>query len=1103
MSQEQDAPTALPEALEKLADRRLVKTGFDDVRTARRWLGFGELKGVELEPLLGQLEQTGCPDAAVRCLVRLIEAEPRAAARLKDPQQAQTLIRLLGCSEALGGFLESHPQHLDLLDGPLDPEPEEISADELRSSLLRSVGADPEADTPVAQSVGDDGAAALRVEYRRQLIRIALGDLGAADPVDHLPAVGRQLADLAAAAIEAALAVSRGEIHAGSGSTQADPEELERIRLSVIGMGKCGARELNYISDVDVVYVHDIVDPFGGEDGHEPIDDDRAAVLATALASGTARAVMSNGPEAPLWELDANLRPEGKDGPLSRTLDSHVRYYRKWAKSWEFQALLKARPMAGDQELGRRYSEAISPMVWESSQREGFVSSVQAMRRRVMDNIPSEERDRQVKLGPGGLRDVEFTVQLLQLVHGRGDESVRTRATTDSLAALANAGYIGREDAEEFGAQYRWLRLLEHRIQLFRMRRTHLMPTSTAELAVIAVAMHPPRAGARTGGDDLMERWHKTRRAVRGMHERIFYRPLLAAITNTSFEGVELNQDQVRDRLKALGYRDPKAAHRHLEALTRGVSRRASILRTLLPVLLEWFAEGVDPDAGLLGFRRVSEELGTSPWYLRMLRDSNTGAQRLCHVLSSSRYISDMLETLPEATAWLGTDAELKPRTFATLWAETHAQMGRHPDAESAVRMIRLMRRRESLRVALADTAGLIDVQQVVAALSDIDRAAVLGALYSAERELHREQGVPWAADVLVVAMGRQGGREIGYGSDADVLYVYVPCEDGHEHPDRHEHGLISRPDDAAAPEAADAAEDAEDASTDDTAESDDALSGASDEAAASDDAPDSEAAAQDAPPQQPGAQAARVIERMVQLLKRPCDPPIVAERVLEIDNDLRPEGRSGPMVRSLESYAEYYSRWADTWEFQALTRARPMAGSDLLAERFTELIDPYRYPAELTERQLNEIRRMKARVENERLPRGADPSRHVKLGRGGLSDVEWLVQTLQLQHAHQHPGLRTTSTLDGLEAAVQAELMDSEDAHALAKAWKLCTAIRNGNVLRTGRASDVLPSAGQDMEAVARWCGYPPGSSELLEDDYLRTTRQARAVFERLFYGL
>lgn len=304
--------------------------------------------------------------------------------------------------------------------------------------------------------------------------------------------------------------------------------------------------------------------------------------------------------------------------------------------------------------------------------------------------------------------------------------------------------------------------------------------------------------------------------------------------------------------------------------------------------------------------------------------------------------------------------------------------------------------------------------------------------------------------------MGRQGGREIGYGSDADVLYVYTPCTEDHDHPDRESP--------AESPAAAETA---------------------------------------DGEQQSPAQQAEQVVQRMVQLLKAPCDPPIVAERVLEIDNDLRPEGRSGAMIRSLESYAEYYSRWADTWEFQALTRALPMAGSDLLAERFTEVIDRHRYAAEITERQLTEIRRMKARVENERLPRGADPSRHVKLGRGGLSNVEWLVQTLQLQHAHQHPALRTTSTLDGLEAAVEAGLMDSDDAHALAQAWRLCTAIRNGNVLRTGRSSDVLPSSGQDAEAVARWCGYEPGSSEALEDDYLRTTRHARAVFERLFYGL
>lgn len=1049
----------LPQALESVSDGRLVQAGFLDVKNARRWLGFPELTGVELTGLLAALEHSGSPDSAVRSLVRLIEAHPRASALLSDPGSGPTLVRLLGCSEALGDFLTTHPQHLDLVEAPLVSEPREISGRELREALMRSVGADPEAQLPSAGSPIPEATAALRVEYRRQLTRIALLDLGAGDPVDFMPAVGRMLADLAGAAVDAALAVARAEALApageGSGET-IEAAELDRIRLCVIGMGKCGARELNYISDVDVVYVHDVAQPEQPQDGPDPLTDERAAILAAQLATGTSRAIMASGEEPPLWELDANLRPEGKDGPLSRTLDSHLRYYRKWAKSWEFQALLKARPIAGDLELGQRYTEAIFPLVWESSQRDGFVSSVQAMRRRVTENIPAEERDRQIKLGPGGLRDVEFTVQLLQLVHGRTDETVRTQATTDSLEALGQAGYIGRENADQFSARYRWLRLLEHRIQLFRMRRTHLMPRGDSALSVIAVCVQPPQAAHRSNHEALTEQWKATRKAVRGMHERIFYRPLLAAITHSTLEGVALNEEQIRDRLGALGYRDPRAAQRHLEALTKGVSRRAGILRTLLPVLLEWFAEGVDPDAGLLGFRRISEELGTSPWYLRMLRDSNTGAQRLCHILASSRYISDLLENLPEATAWLGTDAELRPRRFETLWSEVHAQMGRHADAASAVRMIRLMRRRESLRVALADTAGLLDVRQVVTALSDIDRATVLGALYAAEREIHTEKGQPWLADVLVVAMGRQGGREIGYGSDADVLYVYTPCTEDHDHPDRESP--------AESPAAAETA---------------------------------------DGEQQSPAQQAEQVVQRMVQLLKAPCDPPIVAERVLEIDNDLRPEGRSGAMIRSLESYAEYYSRWADTWEFQALTRALPMAGSDLLAERFTEVIDRHRYAAEITERQLTEIRRMKARVENERLPRGADPSRHVKLGRGGLSDVEWLVQTLQLQHAHQHPALRTTSTLDGLEAAVEAGLMDSDDAHALAQAWRLCTAIRNGNVLRTGRSSDVLPSSGQDAEAVARWCGYEPGSSEALEDDYLRTTRHARAVFERLFYGL
>ncbi|GEO95960.1 bifunctional [glutamine synthetase] adenylyltransferase/[glutamine synthetase]-adenylyl-L-tyrosine phosphorylase [Kocuria turfanensis] len=1017
-------PPQSASATDPVASGRLIKLGFADTANAQRWLGFPELAPVDQDRLLEGLALAASPDVALQLTVRLLEGSPQLAERINaGPEASETLFRLLGASEALGEFLLRRPEHLDLLAEPAAAEPEEIPAEQFRTALLRAVGADPGARTPVAGDTGDDAYTALRVAYRRELTRIAIRDVGALYPADHMPAVGRQLADLAAAALEAALAVSRAE----AARTWA-PELVDRVRLAVIGMGKCGARELNYISDVDVVHVM-AVDDGPEEDGP---DGAEATTIATALATGTARAIMARAGEPPLWEVDANLRPEGKDGPLVRTLESHVRYYERWAESWEFQALLKARPIAGDPQLGQAYREAIEPYVWRSAAREGFVESVQAMRRRVTDNIPDAEAERQIKLGPGGLRDVEFTVQLLQLVHGRTDERVRTRATTDSLSALSEGGYIGRRDSEQFAAHYRWLRLLEHRIQLFRMRRTHLMPRAERELVTVARSLRGAADTARPSAESLLEEWRKVKRNVRGMHERIFYRPLLAALAHLPESDTSLSPESVRDRLAALGYRDPKAAVRHIEALTRGVSRRAEILRTLLPVLLSWLADGVDADAGLLGFRRLSESLGTTPWFLRLLRDSNAAAERLCQILSSSRYVADLLENSPEATAWLGQDDDLCPVPFETLWTEIRSQMARHPDSGEAMRMIRLIRRREELRVALADTSGLLDVERVAEALSDIDRACILGALHAAEREVYGRSGR--VAEVLVVAMGRQGGREIGYGSDADVMYVYGPVGDA---------------DPAAARE-----------------------------------------------------QAETLLQRMVQLLKAPCSPPIVAERVLEIDNDLRPEGKQGPMVRSVDSYAEYYARWAQTWEFQALTRALPVAGSDDLAEAFRRVIDPRRYPAEFTEAQLLEVRRMKARVENERLPRGADPSRHVKLGRGGLSDVEWLVQTLQLQHAHRLPGLRTTSTLRALRAAEEAGLVLAEDAAALAAAWRLATAVRNGNVLRTGRRSDALPSKRADLEAVARWCGYGHGGARLLEEDYLRTTRKARAVFERIFYG-
>jgi glutamate-ammonia-ligase adenylyltransferase len=223
----------------------------------------------------------------------------------------------------------------------------------------------------------------------------------------------------------------------------------------------------------------------------------------------------------------------------------------------------------------------------------------------------------------------------------------------------------------------------------------------------------------------------------------------------------------------------------------------------------------------------------------------------------------------------------------------------------------------------------------------------------------------------------------------------------------------------------------------------------------------------------------------------------------LPVDADLRPEGRQGPLVRSLQSYVGYYDRWSSPWEAQALTRARAAAGDDDLGARFVALIDPLRWPAQgIDDHVVREIRRIKARVEAERLPRGADPHRHVKLGRGGLADVEWTVQLLQLRHASEVPGLRTTSTLDALAAAAEADLVSAADAATLAEAWRLASRLRNAMMLWSGRPTDALPAFFRDLDGVARLAGYPPASASRLDEDYLRATRRARSVVERLFYG-
>ena len=983
------------------ATGHLAGIGFADRGRAAQVLDSLDPSAGERENLLAGLAVAADPDQALRVVAEVVAAHPEGSAVLGDAPGARALTAVAGMSEALGEYLVRHPEALrGLGDIPRQRPP----AADLRRDLLTAVGADPSSLEPAAAGADATVLDALRIAYRRLLLGVAVRDLVHGAAIDEVAA---ELADLADAALEAALAIARADL----------PEGHEPCRIAVIGMGKCGGQELNYVSDVDVVFVA------------EPLEGgDEAAALRTAtrLATGLIKACGAATAEGSLWEVDAALRPEGKQGALVRTLASHVGYYERWAATWEFQALLKARPAAGDLDLGHAYVDAVSGFVWSAADREDFVGDVQRMRRRVIEHIPAREVPRELKLGPGGLRDVEFSVQLLQLVHGRSDVTLRSPTTLVALEALSTWGYVGREDGAHLAAAYRFLRTLEHRIQLHRLRRTHVVPDDDADLR---------RIGRSLGyqGDPVAElttEWRRHAREVRRLHEKLFYRPLLQAVARLDAGDARLTAEAAEERLVALGYRDPEGALRHLEALTGGVTRRAAIQRTLLPVLLGWFADGPDPDAALLGFRRMSDDLGSTPWYLRLLRDESMAAERMARLLSSSRYAADLLLRSPDGLMLLADDGDLRPRTLPALLAEGQAATQRHEDPEGAVLALRALRRRELFRVSASDALGLLSAEEVMAALSDITEATISAAYDVAARTVAASHGGELPIRFAVIAMGRFGGRELGYASDADVVFVHDP------------------------------------------------LPGVDDKAAA------------DA--------ALAIANEMRRLLSAPSpDPPLV------MDADLRPEGRQGPLVRSLASYGAYYERWSAPWEAQALLRAAPVAGDADLGEQFIASIDPLRWPdSGLSADALREMRRLKARMESERLPRGADPALHTKLGRGGLSDVEWVVQYLQMSHAHEVRGLRTTGTLAALACAAEAGLISADDADTLRAAWLLASRVRAGIVLARGSASDLVPTAVRDLAGVASLLGYAPGESGALLEDYRRATRRARQVVERIFYG-
>ncbi len=956
----------------------LARAGFIRPQDAARHLTACALEGEAQRRVIAACAEAPDPDLAAAQLCRWIAI----TGRVPSSAFLERLAAVLGLSTSLGAFLSRHPEHADVLKDAAalaKPRTRKGSTDQ----ALRAVHG------------SDDPASALRIWKRREILRVAARDLAGGASVED---VGRELAFLAEASLRAGLASLAEEHPAPAGAC-----------FTVIGMGKLGGEELNYSSDIDVMFV------FDGP------DDPEVYPWALELGEGIVQRLAATTEEGQVFRVDTSLRPEGRDGPLVRSLAAFRAYYDRWAKPWEFQALIKSRPVAGDADLGERFMELVEPHVYPERLSPEAIREIRGMKARAERALAARGvAHREVKRGPGGIRDIEFAVQLLQLVHARRDTSLRSGNTIEALSALAHGAYVGDDDAADLVGAYRLLRKIEHRLQLAQERQTHTVPEDEASRRTLARSLGFRDSPTQTALEAFEDEWRRTQSLVRRIHEKLFYRPLLERFA----QAPALNPDAAQERLSALGFKSPGRSLKFLGDLTTGLSRRAQLMRTLLPVMLDWMADAPDPDLAVSAFRDVALRVGSNPGSLAALRDAPPVVELLCRVLGTSRLLGEYLLHVPDMVAALAEPRTLARKSREQLHAEAIENVEWRGDAEARDAAIRRLKRREVLRVACRDLAGGASVEDVGRELTYLAEGALRAALSS----LEEEHSPPPGARFAVIGMGKLGGDELNYASDIDVLFAF------------------------------------------------------------------------DGPDDRTGyAWATAMAEGLLQRLAAITEEG----QAFRVDASLRPEGKDGPLVRSLASYRAYYERWAEPWEFQALIKARPVAGDPTLGQQFSDLVRPWVYPEQLAPESIKEIRSIKARIEKERLGPREDPRFQIKVGRGGLVDIEFTIQLLQLMYGYRDPRLRVQSTIPAIAAAADMALLDLEKARWLVDAYRFLNRTRNVLYLIRGRPQDALPQAPEEQEVLARALGYAaPGARVQFVEDYRRVTRRVRQVCEDVFYG-
>ncbi|MBS0208823.1 MAG: bifunctional [glutamate--ammonia ligase]-adenylyl-L-tyrosine phosphorylase/[glutamate--ammonia-ligase] adenylyltransferase [Planctomycetes bacterium] len=1018
------------------ADRWLGRCGLEDLRRAQANLQHMAQGGLTLDLLAdicGQLAEhlpgLSDPDRALNNLERFVAAarNPLSLGSLleRDRQALPILLQIFSSSQHLSDVLVADQESYDLLrmtEG--QPVERNTLVDELCTEVLAL-----NSETAVM--------ATLRRYKRRETLRIAYGDLIRAH---RLEVVTEQISYLADAMVEAALRFARRKLEQRRGHpTTTDGRPAGFVAL---GLGKLGGTELNYSSDIDLVFLYECD---GRTNGPQPTSN---AEFFDRLARDTLRLLTEVTPLGNAYRIDLRLRPEGESGPLVHSLERTMRYYDLMGRTWERQAFVKARVVAGDAELGARFLDYLEPWVYRRYLGLADITGIKALKRRIERRTLLEGDDRRnVKTGRGGIRDIEFAIQFLQLLNGGDLPSLRVGNTLAAIGQLEAVGCLTHQERQLLEEHYAFLRKIEHRLQIMFDLQTHVLPDDQAELRRLALRMGYSHAPERSALAAFEEDYQTKTELNRKILDHLLH-DAFGDDAETEPE-VDLVLDPAPDRQRIAevlgrhGFRDVTLAYKNLTALATEKIRYLStrrcrhFLAAIAPRLIRAISATSDPDRTLITLEQVSDSLGGKGVLWELFSFNPPSMNLYVELCASAPYLSSILITNPGMIDELMDSLVLnKLPTRADLRA-TLAEVAR--GAVDLEPILHSFKNTQQLRVGVRNILGKEEIQSTTGALSDIAETCLERIIEHEYARLAEKLGEPTIGgevrtgqkcELIVLAMGKLGGRELNYHSDLDLVFLYE-ADGATFHPRRSTR-------------------------SGETTSNQHFF----------------------------GELGTRVIKAASRL--GPYG------RLYDIDARLRPTGRSGTLATSFAEFERYFTEGlGQLWERQALCKARVVWGAKPAAEQALALVHQAAFSSCLRPGDSELIRQMRHRIE------AAASPRNLKRGRGGICDIDFLVQLLQLRYAGEQPELRQPSTTLALAALYQSGRLSADDYEFLMASYRFLRTVELRLRLMSTTARDALPDDGAELDRLARALGLLSRSE--LEAEVSRYTEENRRRFEQL----